>query len=154
MNNLAVRTAHIPATTDHVVEKVRFAEEVARGLPQVPILTSHVIHAGTYTRTIRIPKGVFITGALIKRSTILIVSGHCLAYVGKDKPIEYKGYNVLTASAHRKSAYSALTDTYMTMLFATNAKTVAEAEAEFTDELDLLISHDPNNINHTLITGE
>lgn len=154
MNNLAVLSGHIPAMHDGGIDKVRFAEEVAKRLPQVHILTSHIIHAGCYARTIRIPAGVFITGALIKRSTLLIIHGHFLAYIGQDKPVEYKGYNVLTASANRKSAYSAITDTTMTMLFATNAKTVAEAEAEFTDETDLLISHDPTNINHTTITGE
>ncbi len=154
MNNLAVLSGHIPAMLDASVEKVRFAEECAKRLPQVHTLTSHIIHAGVYARTIRIPAGVFITGALIKRSTTLIIQGHVLAYVGQEKPAEYKGYNVLTASANRKSAYSAITDTHMTMLFATDAKTVAEAEAEFTDETGLLISHDPDNINHTIITGE
>ena len=154
MNNLAVLSGHIPAMLDSTIEKVRFAEECAKRLPQVHILTSHVFHAGVYARTIRIPKGVFITGALIKRSTTLIISGRVLTYVGEDKPIEYIGYNVITTSAHRKSAYSALEDTHLTMLFATNAKTVAEAEAEFTDELDLLISHNPDNVNHVQITGE
>ena len=154
MNNLAVLSGHIPSMLVSAIEKVRYAETCAKQLPQVHILTSHVIHAGVYARTIRIPKGVFITGALIKCPTTLIISGHCLAYVGQDEPLEYIGYNVITAGAYRKSAYSALQDTNLTMLFATKAKTVAEAEAEFTDETNLLISHDPSNINHTIITGE
>ena len=39
--------------------------------PQVAIQTTHHFHAGLYSRTIRIPAGVMITGALIKIPTLL-----------------------------------------------------------------------------------
>jgi hypothetical protein len=79
----------------------------------------------------------------------LIVHGHCIVYIG-DQSKELHGYNVLAASAGRKQAFIAVTDTYLTMIFVTDAKTVAEAEDEFTDEAHLLFSRAPDAINHIM----
>jgi len=100
-----------------------------------------------------IPAGHMITGAVIKIATILIISGEIIAYVG-DKSLHMSGYNVVPASAYRKQAFLAKTDTYMTMLFSTSAKMVEDAENEFTDETDTLISRKPNGTNKIIITGE
>ncbi len=59
---------------------------------------------------------------------------------GSDGAVEVAGYTVFSASAGRKQAMVALTDTYLTMLFPTDAKTVDEAERAFTDEYDLLVT--------------
>jgi hypothetical protein len=59
---------------------------------------------------------------------------------GDDGAVPLEGYNVFSAAAGRKMAFVALSNTSMTMLFATQAKTVAEAEAEFTDEVDMLMT--------------
>ena len=127
----------------------RLAEE-ARKIPQVQIKITHVLHAGTYARTAHIPAGVMITGVLIKIPTILIVSGECLVYIGDDVR-ELRGYNVLSANAHRKQVFIAKSDTDMTMFFASSAKTVEEAEEEFTNEYENLFSRDADAINHVLI---
>ena len=42
----------------------------------------------------------------------------------------------------------------MTMLFATKATTVADAENEFTDEADTLMSRNEDAKNFIIITGE
>ena len=119
--------------------KVRILEEGALKLPQIPIVTSHVLHGGIYARTIMIPAGVLLTGALIKIATVLIVSGDVLVYIG-GKTIELNGYNVIPAAANRKQAFVAKTDTHLTMLFPTDATSVEDAEKEFTDEVDMLIT--------------
>ena len=119
--------------------KVRILEEGALKLPQIPIVTSHVLHGGIYARTIMIPAGVLLTGALIKIATVLIVSGDVLVYIG-GKTIELNGYNVSPAAANRKQAFVAKTDTHLTMLFPTDATSVEDAEKEFTDEVDMLIT--------------
>ncbi len=121
-------------------------------MEQILIPTTHHFHAGLYARTIRIPKGVVITGALIKISTMLIVSGHASVFVGGDV-IDLRGYNVLPASAGRKQVFLAHVDTDLTMIFPSRAATVDEAEAEFTDETDLLMSRDQQE-NLIIITGE
>jgi hypothetical protein len=129
----------IPALTEEALDKVRRLEKAALEQPQTPIETQHVFHAGMYARTVMIPAGHMITGVLIKIPTILIVSGDAVMY-GSDGPVDVSGYTVFSASAGRKQAMVALTDTYLTMLFPTDAKTVDQAERAFTDEFDLLIT--------------
>lgn len=139
-HELSVVRRHLPAMNDDSVNKVRSLESLSlKSLPQVEINTSHIIHGGMYARTIMIPAGVMLTGALIKIATLLIVQGNVLVYIG-DETIELSGYNVLPASANRKQAFLAKTDTYITMIFPSNAKDVETAEMEFTDEADILIS--------------
>lgn len=144
----------IPTMSEESVEQAREIEKVLLDLPQVSIATDHVLHAGTYTRTIMVPKGVTIAGALVKRSVNLIISGHVVVFIGDDKAKEYNGYAVLQASAHRKQVFIAKEDTFLTMFFTTEAKSIEEAEAEFTYETDLLGSRLPQNINNIVITGE
>lgn len=143
----------IPAMSDDAIAKVRSLEAKLRALPQVPVATDHVLHAGMYARTIRIPAGVVLTGALIQIATLLIANGDCQVFVGDDVR-ELHGYNVLPASAHRRQAFIAITDTDLTMIFTTRSQTVSDAEEEFTDEAHLLMSRDASAINTVRITGE
>lgn len=143
----------IPAMSEAAISKVRALESVTITLSQVKIATDHVLHAGIYSRTIRIPAGVLLTGALIKVPTTLILSGHASVFIG-DETIEICGYRVIPASAARKQAFLAHADTDLTMSFATYAGTVEEAEAEFTDEAPLLFSRNADALNTIRITGE
>lgn len=152
MSQLVTRPI-LPAMTPTALDVVRRAEKFSKSCTQLPLSTHHVIHGGMYSRTINIPKNSFITGALIKRATLLIVNGDCSVFTGGDQPLCLKGYNVLPASAGRKQAFFAHKDTVITMLFPTQSKTVAEAEEEFTDETDLLVSR-MSNSDIILITGE
>jgi hypothetical protein len=129
------------------VQVVGRLEEEALKLPQVSIETEHVFHAGMYARTIRIPAGVVLTGALIKIPTLLIVSGDALVYTAEG-PRRFTGYNVMLGGAGRKQAFVAVTETWLTMVFPTGVGTVAEAEAEFTDEGDKLVSRREGAANH------
>ena len=144
----------IPSMDADSLEKAAHMEKIIKEFPQIYITTDHVLHAGVYTRTIMIPAGVIITGALIKRSVNLIICGHVLVFIGDDKVREYNGYNTLVAQAFRKQVFIAKTDTYLTMFFATNAKSVDEAEREFTDDVDSLLSRNPSSINNITLTGE
>lgn len=125
-----------PCTKEELDELRAFEAKLAE-LPQVKIRTKHNLHAGVYSRTVFIPKGVVATGVLIKRPTQLIMSGHARLTTG-DKFVELKGYHVLEGNGGRKQIAYALEDTVFTMLFATSAKTIEEAENEFTDEADQL----------------
>jgi len=153
MNNLFIHQNTIPAMSDAAIDNVRKLDQIVSACPQTTIKTDHVLHGGMYARTITIPANVVLTGALIKIPTMLITSGDAIVYVdGGSKRIT--GYNVFAASAGRKQAFVALTETRLTMLFPTNAKTVDEAEKEFTDEWASLMSVRDAASNTVLITGE
>ena len=123
----------LPAMTDEAVDQSRRAEARMLGMPQVNLPVSHALHAGMYHRTITIPAGVAITGALIKVPTLLVVDGDCEVFTGNEVAT-LEGHNVLQCQPHRKQVFMALTDTHLTMIFPTQAATVEEAENEFTDE--------------------
>ncbi len=128
---------HLPPMSTESVAVVREFENTALQLPQVKINTEHALHAGMYARTIMIPAGIVITGVQIKIPTVLIISGDALIY-GDDGTTRLTGYHVTLGAVGRKQAIFALADTYLTMMFPTAANTVAEAEAEFTDEPERL----------------
>ncbi len=150
---LAVRSS-IPAMSAEAIDKVRAVEDHVLAMPQVSIFTEHVLHAGIYSRTIMIPAGVVITGALVKIPTQLIIDGHVLVYIGDDAPLQCQGHAVLAASAGRKQVFAALADTWLTMIFAFSVPDVEAAERHFTDEFKKLGSHRDPALNRTTITGE
>lgn len=153
MSEIAIFHAVIPEMDESAIEKVRALESSARTLPQAQIETYHVIHGGMYARTIKIPAGVLLTGALIKVATVLIIQGDVIVYVG-DKSVHFQGYNVIPASANRKQAFLTNSETFITMVFPSQCDNITEAEKQFTDETDLLISNDANAINTVIKTGE
>ncbi len=121
--------------------------------PQVEVLTQHVLHGGMYSRTVLIPRDVVITGAFIKVPTILFVKGDCTVW-SSGQTTHLSGYQIIPASANRKQIFVAHEDTYLTMIFATTAKTIEDAEIEFTDQVEQLASRLDPNTNTVIITGE
>lgn len=153
MSNLALSENHISTMSDVAIEKVRKLEDVILSFPQVKIPTHHLIHAGMYSRTIMVPAGIVLTGSLMKIATILILSGDFILFAG-DNAVELHGYNVLAGSSNRKQAGVAKADTWVTMIFPTDAKTVEDCENEFTDEGVVLWSRYEDAENYVRITGE
>ena len=143
----------LPAMTDEQIDKVRRLEEKFQEMPQRPIATHHLLHGGMYARTITIPAGVAITGALVEVATVLIVNGDCLVFVG-DETVSVNGYLVIPGSKGRKQVFLAKTDTDLTVIFPTQAKTVTEAEKEFTKEAERLGSRQHADLDTFIITGE
>ena len=153
MSELAAIEGRLPAMNAEAVNKVRDIETVLRDMPQVDITTDHVLHGGMYARTICIPAGVAITGVFVRVPTLLIFDGDATVNAGNEA-VTLSGHHVLAASARRRQVFLAHADTRLTMIFATRAKTVAEAEDEFTDEAHLLLSRRPDAVNHINNTGE
>ena len=153
MSGLVAAESRIPAMTAQAIDKVRELEAITRDLPQVEIATDHVLHGGMYARTICIPAGVVLTGVFIRVPTLLVFDGNATVNAGDDATT-LVGYHVLADSAHLRQAFLAHADTRLTMVFATQAKTVAEAEDEFTDEAHLLFSRKPGAVKRINITGE
>jgi hypothetical protein len=134
-NAMAILAEMPPAA----VVQVRVLEDAALKLPQLYLEPEHALHAGMYIRTIMVPAGVMITGALIKCPTVLIFNGDATVYTSNGLE-QWTGYRVILAPAQRKQAFLAHEDTWLTAMFATKATTVEEAENEFTDEPDRLAS--------------
>lgn len=152
MRELVPLHPSIPAMSDHAIAKVRAFEDFSlEHLTQDEIGTDHLIHAGVYARTITMQPDCHLTGALIKLATVLIVSGDADVYIGGEA-LELRVYNVVPASAGRKQLIIARTVVHLTMIFATDVKTVDAAERAFTDEHERLLSR--TSPNRTIITGE
>lgn len=141
----------LPRMSEDALNRVRALEGYMLDAPQSPLVTRHLLHAGMYARTIVLPAGVVLTGALIKIATVLVVNGRVKVYTG-DNVLDLAGYNVVPGHAGRKQVFYAEEDTELTMMFPTTAKTVEEAEEQFTDEAARLMSR--TGLNEVLITGD
>jgi hypothetical protein len=148
MNALA-----IPRMNEGAIDLMGRLEAATALEPQAKIATHHVLHGGVYARTILIPAGTAIVGALVDIPTTLIVSGDCTVALGDGRTERLTGYHVLPASGRRKQAFFAHADTHLTMVFATSAKSVREAEDEFTAEAHKLMSRQPGHANTIVVTG-
>ena len=153
MPDLAPLYTRLSPSTPEAVNKVRILAEGLKQLPQTPFVTEHVLHGGMYTRTIRLPADTVVAAVLIKVPTMLIIIGQCEVW-SNDELICVDGYSVLPGSAGRKIAFVTRTRTAMSMIFPSAAKTVDEAQREFTDDHELLVPLSREDEHLVLITGE
>jgi hypothetical protein len=151
MNSIAHRTTTIPAMSDEAISKVQKLQDIVASAEQAVFETQHVIHDGVYSRTMMLPAGHVLVGALLKVPTTLIVNGDCVGYIG-DEIVHLSGHAVLAASARRKQVFVANTDTWLTMILKTDLKDIESIENYFTDEATLLASRQENNLNKVTIT--
>jgi hypothetical protein len=151
--SLQTATAVLRPASQETLATLALVNDAILACEQVSIATDHILHGGMYARTIRLKAGVVMMGALIKRATVLIVNGPTSVLAG-DVWGYMEGYNVFPGCAGRKQLFVTRGDVAMTMIFPTAAKTVEEAEAEFTDEADLLMSRRQDNGDTITITGE
>lgn len=149
--SLALTGNTLPAPSAETMAGISEIERRIRARPQIEIQTEHVIHGGMYARTVRLSPGFAIVGVVVKVSTVLILNGDALVLVGEEMK-RMTGYHVITGSAGRKGVFVALAPTELTMVCASEATTVEEAEAGFTDEVDNLLSRRQAN-DLVTITG-
>jgi hypothetical protein len=143
----------IPPATTHAIEKVKELTEIVKQLPQVAFITEHLLHAGMYTRTVRLPPRTICTAVLITPATVLITLGD-LDVWSNEELTHVRGYNVIPGGAGRKIAFVTYSEVCMSMLFPCTAKTVDEAQRQFTNEHELLPPLSDVEKHRTLITGE
>ena len=144
---------YVVEATENELAAVRRVEEKLKTVKQNGMETWHVLHGGIYSRTIFLEKDQVIVGAQIKVPTTIMINGSLLISSGGES-FEIKGVNIIPASKNRKQIMKATEKTSVTMCFATSAKTVEEAEEEFSDEAGNLMSRFSDSINHINITGE
>jgi hypothetical protein len=83
---------------------------------------------------------------------MLIVEGDCGLLVD-DKWFRVDGYHVFACAARRKQACWTIKPTQFTMIFPSDAKTVEEAEEQFTDETEKLLSRKQDGGDIFTVTG-
>ena len=117
------------------VEDVRRLERHISDFPQVDLHTKHLIHGGMYARTILIPAGTILTGALTRADNISVMVGDITVTTeaGVKRLI---GFHVLPAEAGVKRAGVAHKDTWWTTLIPTEETDLSLIEKHFTDEAE------------------
>ena len=138
---------------DSELQAARVAESMVLKMPQIACRTWHVLHGGIYSRTVVLEAGDTIVGAEILVPTTLFISGNLKIKTGGNV-IDVYGTQVLAAGKGRKQVMHAVERTTLTMSFVTSAKTIEEAEDEFTNESEKLMSRLPESNNYINITGE
>ena len=68
-------SASLSPNTPESISAIERVTEAFLATPQLELVTEHVLHGGMYARTIRMPAGYALAGALIKIPTILIING-------------------------------------------------------------------------------
>lgn len=124
--------ASVPTT-----ESVRQLEGMLLQLPQVDLQTQHVVFGGLSARTIFIPAGTVLTGALTNIDNLCVVFGD-ITVTTDDGAQRLTGFNVLTASAGAKRAGVAHADTWWTTIHRTDLTDIAAIEEEMTGEAQAL----------------
>lgn len=154
MSNLTKQDINImPVMSEEHLALATKAEEVVRTFHKTLCCTQHTLHAGMYSRTLFIPKGTTVVGVIIKVPTTLVINGNLNVFLGGSVK-NYDGYHVVAAPANRKQVVHAMEDSYVTLSFPTNAKTIEDAERDMTDESHRLQSREKESFNLINITGE
>lgn len=142
----------LSSCSDSWLKTLTYAESIAKRAEQTLLLTHHVLHGGMYARTITMPEGTVLFGALLRIPTLLIVEGACM-FRSENGDHYTNGYSIIPGSKGRKTLAVALSKVSMTMIFPTQARTVDEAEREFTDDWASLMSR--QSLDDTVVvTGE
>lgn len=142
----------LKSATPQMLSKIARAVENMKRYPQTRFRTRHLIHGGVYYRTMDVHKGSIVAGCLMKIPTALVISGNVVVYDGQEWT-HYTGHNVLAGMAGRRQIFLGEEFSTMTMSHATKASTVEDAEKEFTDEHESLLSTREGYENEVVITG-
>lgn len=118
-------------------EAVRALEQEMLKLPQVDLSTSHVVHGGMCARTILIPAGTVLTGALTNMDNMCVMAGD-ITVTTDDGTVRLTGFHVLPARAGFKRAGVAHADTYWTTIWPTDLADIKAIEDEMTNESSML----------------
>lgn len=118
-------------------EAVAALSEMLLTLPQTDLGTQHLVHAGMYARTIFIPSGTVLTGALTNVDNICVVHGD-ITVTTDDGPQRLTGFHVLPASSGNRRAGMAHADTWWTTVWRTDLTDVQAIEDSLTPEADKL----------------
>lgn len=102
--------------------------------PQIYLETSHVVHGGMYVRTIFIPAGTVLTGALTEMDNVCVMYGDITVTVNDGEARRLTGFHVLSATSGAKRAGVTHADTWWTTIIPTDLTDIEAIENEMTGE--------------------
>ena len=120
-------------------QRVDALEAAMLALPQVNAHTTHALAGRVYARTILIPAGCVLTGAVHKKDHLNIVSGD-VSFVNEDGQTRLTGYHVIATKAGSKRCAVAHTDTWWTTVLHTDCAELADIEADAVEDPEALQS--------------
>lgn len=113
---LAALSISAPVPAAH--EPVYRLESALLKLPQVELPVEHDFCAGVYARTMHIPAGTVLTGAVHRHECIFLVRRGLLMVTTDDGPKQLEGGDMFVTPAGTKRAGAALTDVVVTTFHA------------------------------------
>ena len=129
-------------------ERIEQLESLILQVPQVDLNTTHALSGFVYARTIFIPAGTVLTGAVHKKDHINVMFGD-ITVSTDDGMQRLTGYHVLPTKAGAKRAGFAHADTHWTTLCHTQLEEVEAIENELVEDAERLqtrqagITHSP-----------
>ena len=118
-------------------DAVRQLEQFMLTQPQIDLSTSNLVHGGMCARTILVPAGTILTGALTNMDNICVVFGDI--EVTTDTGVQrLTGFHVLPAKAGAKRAGVAHADTWWATIWPTQLTDIRAIEDEMTSESSIL----------------
>lgn len=130
-------------------EAVRRMEDMLLQMPQIDLQTQHLLSAGLYARTIFIPAGTVLTGALTNIDNLCVAFGD-ITVTTDDGPKRLTGFNVIPAMAGAKRAGVAHSDTWWVTILRTDCSTIEDAEEALTGEAERLQSRNEHLLGRTV----
>lgn len=121
------------------LDAVRRLERALLQLPQVDLPTEHIMHGGLSARTITIPAGTVLTGALTRLDNVCVVCGD-ITVTTDDGVRRLTGVHVIPASAGAKRAGVAHADTTWVTLHRTDLQGAEAIEDEMSSESAQLLT--------------
>jgi hypothetical protein len=136
MSSSVASATHAPLA-ECANERVRRLEGELLKLPQVDLKTQTLLHGGMCARTILIPAGAALTGAVTNKANFCVMVGD-ITVTTDDGMRRLTGFHVIPAGPGFKRAGYAHQDTFWTTVWPTEAACVEDAEDEMTPESNLL----------------
>lgn len=118
-------------------EAVRRMEDLLLQMPQIDLHTEQLVHGGMAARTIFIPAGTVLTGALTNIDNLCVAFGD-ITVTTDDGPKRLTGFNVIPALAGAKRAGVAHSDTWWVTIHRTDLTDLDAIEEEMTGEAERL----------------
>jgi hypothetical protein len=97
-----IHPGDMPVPSAELSEKIFAIEKVMLGLPQVELPVTHQFTQGVYTRTITVPAGVWMTGAVHRMSNMNFLLKGRVTIITENGPVELSAPAILPSPAGTK----------------------------------------------------
>lgn len=126
-----------PAVAKPSRDQIEHLEQIILSGPQVDLQTTHALSGGVYARTIIIPAGTVLTGAVHKKDHINVVQGD-ITVSTDDGMVRLTGHHIIPTKAGAKRVGYAHQDTVWTTICHTNLEDIEAIEDELVEDSDRL----------------